>query len=450
MPRTESSLEDPTVRRAPGGWPLLGHTVPFLHAPLPTLAVLGTAGPLTRVRIGPVRFHLVNDPSLIRRIAVDAQHFERGHIFTGLREVFGNGLVTVDGPTHRRHRRLMLPAFHRDRIRAYARTIGQAVADAIAQWRPGQQLAVDVEMADLAASATMGCLFSSADGPQTHTRIRQALPVVVQQLLRHIMSPSPLARIPTRANRNFAAATTEIHAVVREMVEAYRGVDTERDDVLSLLMAARDETGLGLDDQQVHDEVVTLLLAGSDTTAMTLAWAFHELGRHPQAEHDLHVELDTVLGGEPVTIDSLPKLPYTRHVITEILRLYAVPLVMRRTSAATDLAGTWLPAGAEVAYSPYALHRNPTLYPDPERFEPDRWLPDRVEQLPSGAFIPFGVGAHTCIGEAFAMTVTTLTLATIAARWRLQPCPGRVRPVAGLAIHPDRLPMITTVRDPGQ
>ncbi|MEU6708154.1 cytochrome P450 [Streptomyces wuyuanensis] len=451
-PRMTGSSVPPPVEplRAPGGWPLLGHTVAFLRRPLETLTRLGSAGPLVYIRFGPIQFLMVNDPALVHHVALDADHFERGHIFTGLQQLFGGGLVTVDGEIHQRHRRMLLPAFQRGRIRNHADVIRHKAEETTESWQPGRQIAVDAQMADLAAASTLGCLFGSADATtlRAQTRIRRALPVVVRAMLRNAVLPTALTRMPTRDRRRYAAAVDELHDVVRHLIWARRTQPAVNDDILSLLLTARDENGDGLSDQQIHDEVLTLLLAGSDTTGMALAWAFHELSRNPKAEQELRVELDTVLGTRPVSVEDLPHLKHARAVITEVLRLYPVPLITRRVRIPTVLGTAALKAGSEVAYSPWALHHNPRLFPEPERFDPSRWRRSQPKPSP-GSFIPFGEGPHRCIGESFAITMTTVALATIAARWRLRPCPGHVRPVAGLTIHPNQLPMITVPRQPG-
>jgi cytochrome P450 len=218
-----------------------------------------------------------------------------------------------------------------------------------------------------------------------------------------------------------------------------------------MLLRARDETtGEGMSDQQVHDEVVTILTAGSETTAVALAWLFHELGQHPEVEQRFHAEIDQVLAGRPagdLSLDDIPKLEYTDRIISEVLRKYPLLILMRRARTDLDLGGVRIPRGTEVALSQYAIHHDPSLYPRPARFDPDRWLPDRASQLPNGAFIPFGAGVRHCPGHSFARTEMAIVAATVAARWRLVPVAGKsVAPKLTTTTRPNRLPMIAIPR----
>jgi cytochrome P450 len=202
-----------------------------------------------------------------------------------------------------------------------------------------------------------------------------------------------------------------------------------------------------MSDQQVHDEIATLLTAGTETTAVTLAWFFHELGQHPEVQRRFHAEIDQVLAGRQVTFDDIPKLEYTRRIISEVLRKYPLLILMRRARTDVDLGGVHIRPGTEVALSQYALHHDPHLYPDPARFDPDRWLPDRAARLPRGAFIPFGAGSHHCPGYFFAETEAAIVAATVAARWQLVPVAGKpVHPRLAASMHPNQLPMITMPR----
>ncbi|MGH8920031.1 MAG: cytochrome P450, partial [Actinomycetes bacterium] len=212
-----------------------------------------------------------------------------------------------------------------------------------------------------------------------------------------------------------------------------------------LLTNRDEETGQTMPDQQIHDEIMTLLVAGSDTTAVTLSWALHIIGTHPGVENKIHMELQQVLGGRPVTHADFPRLDFLRRVVTETLRLYPPGwLVPRRAATETDLGGHHITRGSYVFFSPYANHHDSFLFPDPERFDPDRWLPERAQPLPRCAYIPFGAGTRQCIGETFAVGEVTAALATILARWRLRPHSDQpVRPHALTTLTPGRLLMAT-------
>jgi cytochrome P450 len=215
-----------------------------------------------------------------------------------------------------------------------------------------------------------------------------------------------------------------------------------------MLLLARDEdTGEGMSDQQVHDEVITLLTAGGETTAVALAWLFHELGQHPEVERRFHAEIDHVLVGRMVTFDDIPRLEYTQRIISETLRKYPLLMLMRRARTDVDLGGVHIQPDTEVALSQYALHHDPQLYPDPARFDPDRWLPDRAARLPKGAFIPFGAGLRHCLGYTYAQTEIAIVAATVAARWRLVPVADKpVHPKLTTTLRPNQLPMATMPR----
>ncbi|MBV8933652.1 MAG: cytochrome P450, partial [Kutzneria sp.] len=215
-----------------------------------------------------------------------------------------------------------------------------------------------------------------------------------------------------------------------------------------MLLLARDaDTGEGMSDQQVYDEVVTLLTGGIEPGGLALSWFFHEVARDRRIEQRLHAEVDEVLSGREVTADDVPKLVYTRQIAHEVLRCYPIWLLMRRTCAEVELGGVRLPPGTEVTLSPHALHHDPRTFPDPDRFDPDRFTPDRISALPKGAYVPFSAGVHQCIGNVFALTEITVAAATLAARWRLVPVAGKPvhQKVTGAA-YPSQLPMTVEPR----
>jgi cytochrome P450 len=276
------------------------------------------------------------------------------------------------------------------------------------------------------------------------------MPIIIQNLLLRTVSPKLLDRLPIPANRRFDTATRELHQVLDRVIAAARkaGADDEPD-VLSTLLAARDpETGEPLTDAEIRDELGTILFAGAEATASTLAWAIHEIARNPDIEERLVAEIHSVVGDGPVTFEHVTQLPLLRRVLDETIRLHGVTLLMRRTIEPVELAGFTLSPGTEVAFSLYALHRDPRAYADPERFDPDRWLPERSVGRPREAFVPFSAGNRKCIGDAFAWTAIIIALATILPRWQLRHVPGSAPREATSAVpHPDHLPMIALRRD---
>jgi cytochrome P450 len=264
--------------------------------------------------------------------------------------------------------------------------------------------------------------------------------VIIQQGMIRALSPKFVEKLPIPGNRRFDEAITRMQAIVLAVIRDWRAAGVDHGDLLSMLLLA------GMTDEQARDEVLTLLTAGIETTALALAWTFHELGRNPDVEARVHAEIDEVLGGRPITGEDLPELVYLRQVVDEVLRHYPLWMLMRRTLTDVDLGGTRLPEGSEVIVSPHALHHDPASFADPARFDPDRWSPERVKQQPKGAFIPFGAGTRQCVGNVFAQNEIVITVATVAARWRLVPVPGRpVRVKFTSAAYPESLPM-TAVR----
>jgi cytochrome P450 len=215
-----------------------------------------------------------------------------------------------------------------------------------------------------------------------------------------------------------------------------------------MLLRARDETGESMSNQQIHDEVLTIMSAGTETTMVALSWAFYVLGARPDIEKRIHAEVDDILDGRPAGLDDIPRLNYVGRVIQEVLRVYPpVWVLTRRTVADVDLGGHHLPANADVFFSPYALHHDPGLFTDPDTIDPDRWLPKQADDIRRGTCIPFGSGIRKCIGESFATVEATLALATLASHWRLRPIPGRPpQPTAHATYFPANLRMTAEPR----
>jgi cytochrome P450 len=299
---------------------------------------------------------------------------------------------------------------------------------------------IDEDLQGLAVTIVGEALFSTELGKAAIAEARRSIYVIIQQGMIRALSPKFVEKLPIPGNRRFDEAITRMQAIVLAVIRDWRAAGVDHGDLLSMLLLA------GMTDEQARDEVLTLLTAGIETTALALAWTFHELGRNPDVEARVHAEIDEVLGGRPITGEDLPELVYLRQVVDEVLRHYPLWMLMRRTLTDVDLGGTRLPEGSEVIVSPHALHHDPASFADPARFDPDRWSPERVKQQPKGAFIPFGAGTRQCVGNVFAQNEIVITVATVAARWRLVPVPGRpVRVKFTSAAYPESLPM-TAVR----
>jgi cytochrome P450 len=434
---------------APRALPALGHVVSLWRRPLPFLQSLRSAGKVVRIDIGRYPVYFVTTPQLVHEVLVtQAGAFTRGRIYDRARALFGNGLATSDGAYHQQQRRLVQPAFHRDRVADYAAIMGRHARELAESWRPGQLISVDKAMHDLTLRTVVDALFSTELDQAVADEIRRLMPVIMNGIAVRMMTPRLMDHWPIPANRRFDSAALRLRQVVHDVIAAYRADGDSHAALLSVLLSSRDACGGdAMTDGQACDELISLLIAGTETPGNTLSWAMHEIARHPDVEHRLHAELDAVLGTEPVTSADVAKLEYTGRVLNEILRLHPVLMFTRRATTDAVLGGVHVPAGTEIAFSPYALYRDPGVFPEPTRLDPDRWLPDRAARLPREIFNPFGIGRHKCIGDTFAWTEMVITVATVAARWYLRPAVGHVvREIPAEVPRPNAVPMIVTPR----
>ncbi|MEV5776832.1 cytochrome P450 [Streptomyces antimycoticus] len=439
-----------SIPKAPGALPLIGHAWPLLRHPLDFVTSLRDTGPLVHVNIGTLPIIFVTTADLAHEVMVTKAHaVEKGRLFDRVRVLVGDGLATASSDVHRRHRRLMQPAFHHKQIAHYAEIMSDNALALAESWRPGQRLAIEQVMAKLTINTLAATLFATDIAQPAVTSVRRNLPIILKAMLLRAVQPPILDHLPIPSNRCFDAAAAELRSVIDNVIAATRRrPDHHMPDLLSTLLAARDaDTGDALTDTEVRDELVTILFAGTETTASTLAWTFYELSQHPEVEQRLLQEINTVVGTRTVTYKDIPQLKYCRRVLDEVIRLHGVTLLMRRTTAPLELAGITIPPGTEIAFSLYALHKDPDLYPNPQRFDPQRWLSADAKSLPHWAFSPFGAGSRRCIGDAFSWTEATITLATVLPRWRLRPASGCSPQEATSAMpHPDHLPMIAEAR----
>ncbi|MFF4012719.1 cytochrome P450 [Streptomyces sp. NPDC001717] len=441
------------IPTAAGGLPLLGHLVPLLRDPFGFLIRLPEQGDLVRVRLGPLQALVVCDPALVSQVLRDDRTFDKGGpVFDRSREFFGNGLATCPYGDHRRQRRLLQPAFHPARLPGYAQAATDRAAETAGAWQDGQVLDVLAVMQELTARITVDTLFSTTVAPEVLTQAVNDLNTVVGGLSVRMAIPPGLDRLPAPGNRRYQQARARLPRTLRRLVTERRAAGTDHGDLLSMLLTTRDaDSGPAeqmLSDAEIIDQILTFFVGGTDTAASTLAWALHLLGQHPGIEARLHAEVDAVLDGRPAGHADLPRLELTGRIVTETLRLWPPAWVVTRTCMTdTRLGGHQIRAGATVAYSPYLLHHRGDLYPDPDRFDPDRWAPENPQPPRREAYIPFGGGARKCIGDRFGINASVLALATIAGRWRFQPLPGmRVRPALGVFVNPHGLRMRATAR----
>ena len=438
---------------APGRVPLIGHAVPLARDRLAFLQGLREHGPIVRFSIGPKTVTVINSPDLLQEmLTTKSRHFSKGLLFEKLKLFGKDALPVAEGSRHLTRRRLMQPAFHRRQVDGYIRTMHTTVDPMIAAWQSMGPLDLKTEMQLMTQNVVMAALFSTTPDRESGHAILESVDTLFAAALRRALLPLPLLeRLPTPGNRKVRQAGRVMRAAVGEIIADHLANPEAYDDVVSLLLSARDQDGAPLADEDILSEVTGLLAAGSETTAVTLTWLFHELGRRPDLERRLHGEVDAVLTDEPLTMRSLTRLTFTRRLVDESLRMYSPAwLVTRRATEAVRLGGVDLRAGEDIVWSPYTLHRDPALYPDPLCFDPDRWLPERP-QPPKEAYIPFGAGKRQCMGNEFALAEATLITALIASRRRLRPVPGpAVRPVGEITLHPSALRMTAEPRTHGR
>ncbi|MFG2647734.1 cytochrome P450 [Streptomyces sp. NPDC048436] len=443
-----TTVAPPPIPTAAGSLPLLGHAIPLLRDNLAFIASLRAYGPLVRIHLQPQQPTIVvNEPALIRKMLVDlAPGLDKGRFFEKMGQVLGgDSVVTAAGAEHVRKRRQLQPAFRHAEIARYVDLMRDQVTQTVATWTPGQLLDVREAMVKLSLDMLAATVFASSLDDQAFQRLRRDLSVVMNGVGTRVMLPDWVEKLPLPANRRFNASRAAVRDIIGHAVDELRASGHDTGDMLSMLLRAEDEeTGRPMSGHQICSEVLTLAVAGTETTASVLSWVLYELARNPEVDQRLQAELDEVLDGRPVTFEDIPELTYLRNVITEALRLHHTGwLVTRRTLDTIRLGDFEIPPGTELAYCQHALHRDPAFFPDPLRFDPDRWLDEEQKAaLPDGAFLPFGAGKHKCIGDHFALTELTTAIATMAGSWRLEPVPNqKVRPVARATVRPSTLMM---------
>jgi len=399
-------------------------------------------GDVARFRMGPVELHLLNRPEWIRDVLVThAASFHKGRGLERAKRLLGEGLLTSEDPVHLRQRRMMQPAFHQQRIAGYGAVMVELAERLADRWAAGETRDIAREMTRLTLAIVGRTLFD-ADVEGEADEIGAALTASLEQFGRTITLPfyEIFDRLPLPSNRRFEKARRRIDATIARMIAHRRRAPGRGTDLLSLLVAASDPEGDGggMTDAQVRDEAVTIFLAGHETTANALAWTWYLLSRNPPAEERLHAELDAVLGGRAPSVEDLPRLAYTERVLAESMRLFPPAWIIgRRAMAPYSVGGFDIPQGSIVVASQWVTHRDPRFFPEPERFEPDRWLPEAKEARPKFSYYPFGGGPRVCIGEGFAWMEGILALATIARRWRPRLVAGqRVEPAPSITLRP--------------
>ncbi len=431
------------------------HLLALRDDPLRFLTRLGqTYGDVARFSLGPATGYLVNQPAYIREVLVTQnQTFRKGLGAAQLKRMLGEGLLTSAGDFHLRQRRLIQPMFHRRRVEGYGAIMAEAAQALSAHWRDGTTIDASAEMMRLTLTIVARALFAAdveGEASEIGAAVTTAMRLFAEaRAVPFINQIDKITWLPR--NRRLAAARARLDATVYRMIAEHRA-SGDRGDLLSLLLAAEDTAGdgRGMTDLQVRDEAMTLFLAGHETTANALTWTWFLLARHPAVEARLHAELDALLGGRPPTAADFARLRYTEMVLAESMRLFPPAWTLVRRAAVPATLGPYaLPAGALVFLSQFVTHRDPRFWPDPRRFDPERWTPAARAARPKFAYFPFGGGPRLCIGKSFAWMEGVLVLATLAQRWRLRRAPGppvvlapavTLRPRDGIRMRLERRP----------
>jgi cytochrome P450 len=403
-------------------------------------------GDIVHLKAGPYHGYLLSDPADIRHVLQDnARNYHKSPLYDRLKDGLGNGLLTSEDSFWLRQRRLAQPAFHRQRLVAMADTMVACAERMLQRWEGlasrGEPIDLVAEMMSLTQAIIVRTMFSTDLGA-TAEIVNRTWPIINQRIGETFWSTKLETRLPLPANRRFRRALAELEGVVYRIVAERRQTKRDEADLLSMFLFARDEeTGERMTDRQLRDEVMTMLLAGHETTSLALSWTYYLLSRHTDIEGSIADEVHRVVGDGPPTFAHVEHLTCIRRTLEESLRLYPPAWGFSRLALADDEIGEYrIPKGSIVFVIPFVVHRRPKLWPDPDRFDPDRFSPEREAARPRFAYIPFGGGPRGCIGNQFAMLEAQLIVAAIAQRFRLELTPNQ-------AIRPE--PLITLRPKPG-
>lgn len=410
--------------RAPGpkGQPILGVMSEFNRDSLSFITRARDYGDVVRMRFLYVTaFFLYNPNDIEYVLSTNAKNFIKSMSLRSnfFHRLLGNGLLTSEGDFWRRQRRLAQPAFHRQRIGAYGEVMVEYTTRLLSSWREGEVREIHREMMRLTLEIVVKTLFN-ADVSGDADKVARVLEGIVQPFasqatLKWILDN----RLPTPTHRRFNQAAREIDEIVYRIIGERRSSGSDEGDLLSMLLAAHDDDGSQMTDRQLRDEVMTIFLAGHETTALTLSWVWYLLAKNPEVERKFHDELDEVLNGRLPTVDDLPLLKYTEMIAKESMRLYPPAYGLgRQPLEDCEIGGYFVPRKSQVFMFPWALHRDPRFFEEPQSFRPDRWTEEFTNSLPKYAYFPFGGGPRACIGNYFAMMEVVLLLATIGQRFR--------------------------------
>ncbi len=391
--------------------------------------------------MGGQQMFFVNHPDYIRDVLVTYNsNFVKGRALQRAKRLLGQGLLTSEGDLHRRQRLLVQPAFHRQRIASYGSVMVEHADRTSSRWRDGDTFDMSQEMTRLTLGIVAKTLFD-ADVESEADEIGEAM-TCIMQMFNLLMFPfaEMLEKLPLPQIRRYHRMHARLDSIIYRIIDERRRSGEDRGDLLSMLLLAQDEEGGsgGMSDTQVRDEALTLFLAGHETTANALSWSWYLLSQHPEVERKMVAELNEKLHARLPTIEDVPHLPYTEMVVAESIRLYPPAWAIGRRALVEQTIGSYVvPANSIVLLSPFVTHRDARFFPEPARFDPDRWTPEAKQSRPQYCYFPFGGGPRRCVGESFAWAEAILVLATLASRWKAHLVPrNKVAPKALITLRP--------------
>ena len=410
----------------PKGLPLFGNLWQLVRDPLDfPLRIARQYGDVVRASIGKLVFYMLVHPEHIEYVLRgNHRNFSKDKGTRLLSGLLGEGLLTSEGELWRRQRRLSQPAFQLDQVERYSEVMVSYAEQMLLKWRPGQVRDIHIDLMKLTLEIVAQTLFS-ANVEGKAEAVGESMETVMNYFASPIIWFPWWQKLPTPGNRRFKSAVQQLNSIIYDTIARRRSGETQGNDLLARLVAARDEDGSHMTDKQLRDELVTLFLAGHETTELALSYTFYLLAGHPDADARLAAELDKVLQGRPPTHADVRRLPYTEWVVRESMRLYP-PATSIGREALTDceIGGYFVPKGTQIALMQWVVHRDARWFDDPETFRPERWDNDLARRLPRCTYFPFGDGPRICIGNQFAMMEAILVLATVAQRYRLSLAPG--------------------------
>ncbi len=432
------------IRKAPGprGHFLLGNLPDFGRDMLGFFTDCARQyGDVVSLRLASFPACLLNHPEHFAYVLItNHENFVKHSFFwRHVTDLFGKGLLTSEGDSWLRRRRLAAPAFHRQRINNYGRVMVDYTERMLGRWRDGEVRPIHQEMMHLTMEIVTKTLFDIEMSGDAAGDVGHAFDMATAEIAARFRRPFKIPEaIPVPSNLRYQRAVRRLNDLVYGIIKERRSNSGDRGDLLSMLMTARDEDGSVMSDQQLRDEVITLFLAGHETTALVLSWTWYLLSQHPEKEAQLFAEVDSVLGDRPPAVEDMPRLSYTEMIVLESMRLYPPAYAFGREAVADcEIGGYHISRGTTLFLSPWVMHRDERYFESPAEFKPERWEDDLIRRLPKLAYLPFGGGPRVCIGNSFAMMEATLLVAAIARKFKLTLVPNQaVVPFPSITLRP--------------